>query len=217
MKSFIRMDNYVHENTPLLQKLKDQMIGFTPNEFLNCSIQIRSIHDHRNICFNCEYREILYAIESCINQTIHLNTLSKQTSFKENVFGKCVTIPTVYVQTHIDRFSFESFYKYFKYHFRNRIEKIEKSYLRTVSKEYIKDLIPIKENAFCDYFDVFYISSLPMELRKYIQSFLLCNYKSLAEVRVLFDRTPTPSLLPIVKKVGSLKTIADGDNDQIII
>ena len=197
MKSFIRIDENIHVNTTLLQQLKDKMIDFTPNEFLNCSIQIRSIHNHQDICFNCEYREILYTIESCINQTIHLKTLSKQTSFKESLYGKCVTIRSAYVQTHMDQFSFESFYKYFKYHFRNRIEKIEKSYLKLGCKEYMKDLNRIKENEFCDYFEILYISFLPMELRKYIQSFLLCNYKSLAKLRITFDRTPTPSPLPL--------------------
>ena len=91
-KDNITVYKYYNNNNPNLliqEKLRELLLPHVPKTMVY-ALSITSIHGDRDICFNCDARELLYAIQKCFNG---------YASYRENVYGKIVEVP-VEVEKH---------------------------------------------------------------------------------------------------------------------
>ena len=165
----------------IFQKLNPHLPSFG-NTF---GVIISIIHNNRDLCFNCFAREILYAIEECINVSLFSIFQSKILVFQENLWGKALNVPISKIKNHLDLISFEKFDSYFFRFYKQRILLLESHYLK-INKD-IQHLILQKDEAFNHYNIVFQLSILPFDIKKIIRKYLVCNYESLYKLRKEFD------------------------------
>jgi hypothetical protein len=78
---------------------------------------------------------------------------------------------------------------YFRYYFKQRIELLDSWALKNSLD--INILLKKKEEVFSNYEIVFYIETLPMEIKQHIRSYLLCNYDTLLEMRKDYEKWRT--------------------------
>ena len=160
------------QNLPIQEKLREKLLPYVPNTEIY-ALSISSIHGHRDICFNCEARELLYAIQQCFNG---------RASFKECIYGKALNIPIESIEKHEH---FSKLKLYFRHYFKKRIELLDSHFLK-LSIE-IKSIIKEKEDAFCNYDIVFYLKDIPMEMKQMIRTYLICSYETLTYIRDLYE------------------------------
>ena len=164
------------ENSPngkRIDSIRNDLGSYIPQHNI-FGIYLSSIHNHEKINFNCDAREILYAINACY---------SKKGEFRENIFGKALSIHVRYAEYPTD---FSKFELYFRYYFRKRLELVESWALKQSLD--ISMLIKKKQEVCCNYEIVFYIDKLPMEIKQMIRSYLLCNYDTLLELRQDYEK-----------------------------
>tara|TARA_A100001015_G_scaffold284708_1_gene351482 strand:- start:5133 stop:5696 length:564 start_codon:yes stop_codon:yes gene_type:complete len=178
----------VHSQNPyydlantIFQKLKPHF----PRCGEGFGVTIRIIHNDRHLCFNCFAREILYAIEECINISLFPIFQTKILVFQENLWGKALNVPISKIKNHLDLISFEKFDSYFFRFYKQRILLLESHYLK-INKD-IQHLIIQKDEAFNHYNIVFQLSILTFDIKKIIRKYLVCNYESLYKLRKEFD------------------------------
>lgn len=148
-------------------------------------ITMSIIHNDRDLCFNCFAREILYAIEECINMSLFPIFQSKILVFQENLWGKALNVSISKIENHLDLISFKKFNFYFFRFYKERILLLESHYLK--QNKDIHSIILQKDEAFNDYTIVFQLYDLPFDVKKIIRSYLVYNYKSLYTLRKRFD------------------------------
>ena len=168
---------YKHDDTccngELLESIRNRLGPYIPQSN-RYGLVLTSIHKHEEINFNCDARELLYAINACY---------LKKGEFRENVYSKALSIRVCYAKKHID---FSKLDLYFRYYFKQRIELLD-SWALKISLD-INTLLKKKEEVFCNYEMVFYIEKLPMEIKQQIRSYLLCNYDTLLELRDEYEK-----------------------------
>ena len=160
-------------NGKLLETIRKRLGTYIPQSN-TYGLVLTSIHNHEEINFNCDARELLYAINACY---------LKKGMFRENVYGKALSIPVSYAKNHMD---FSKLELYFRYYFKQRIELLD-SWALKISLD-INTLLKKKEEVFCNYEMVFYIEKIPMEIKQLIRSYLLCNYDTLLELRDDYEK-----------------------------
>mgnify|MGYP001410041287 CR=1 FL=1 len=160
------------QNLPIQEKLRELLLPHVPNTEIY-ALSISSIHGHRDICFNCEARELLYAIQQCFKGNA---------SFKECIYGKALNIPIESIEKHEH---FSRLKLYFRYYFKERIELLDSHFLKLSID--IKSIIKEKEDAFCNYDIVFYLKAIPMEMKLIIRTYLICSYETLTYIRALYE------------------------------
>ena len=104
--SIYRTPHGENVNLPIQEKLRDLLLPYVPKTEVY-ALSISSIHGHRDICFNCEARELLYAIQNCFNG---------YASFKECIYGKALNIPIESIEKHEH---FSKLKLYFRYYFKH--------------------------------------------------------------------------------------------------
>lgn len=92
-------------------------------EFKN--VEVRSIHNDRDICFNASNREELYSIQDCFTEK---NEGEMNSNFKENIFGKCLNIGKDIIPKVPP---FDNLIKFYIKNFIKRLEKIETRYTKS--------------------------------------------------------------------------------------
>ena len=172
IKTYNHRDGY-NPNGKIIEIIRNDLSCYIPQHNI-FGIYLSSIHNHEKINFNCDAREILYAINACY---------SKKGEFRENLFGKALSIPLRYAEYPTD---FSKFELYFRYYFRKRLELVESWALKQSLD--ISMLSKKKEEVCCNYEIVFYIDKLPMEIKQMIRSYLLCNYDTLLELRQDYEK-----------------------------
>lgn len=165
----------------IFQKLKSHF----PTCGEGFGITMSIIHNDTDVCFNCFAREILYAIQECINVSLFSIFQSKITVFQESLWGKALKVPISKIKNHLDLISFEKFDSYFFRFYKQRILLLESHYLK--QNKDIHSLILQKDEAFNHYTIVFQLPNLPFDVKKIIRSYLICNYESLYTLRKEFD------------------------------
>ena len=173
IKTYNHLDEY-SPNGKLIESIKNDLGPYIP-QHKEFGLILSSIHYDEKINFNCDAREILYAINACY---------SKKGEFRENIFGKALSIHVRYAPYPMD---FSKFELYFRYYFKQRIELLD-SWALKISLD-INMLLKKKEEVFSNYEIVFYIKRLPMEIKQYIRSYLLCSYDTLLELRKDYEIT----------------------------
>ena len=173
IKTYNHLDEY-SPNGKLIESIRNDLGPYIP-QHKEFGLILTSIHYDEEINFNCDAREILYAINACY---------SKHGNFRENVYGKALSIPVCYAKNHMD---FSKLELYFRYYFKQRIELLD-SWALKISLD-INMLLKKKEEVFSNYEIVFYIERLPMEIKQLIRSYLLCNYDTLLELRKDYEIT----------------------------
>tara|TARA_X000000950_G_scaffold267885_1_gene344783 strand:- start:87 stop:638 length:552 start_codon:yes stop_codon:yes gene_type:complete len=141
-------------------------------KLFNDSIRLTIIHNDKDLCFNSDHREILYAIKDCFPHPEEL-------IYSECILGKALytrleNVPTIP--------PFNNLKKYYLFHYKQRLELIDKflnSYPQIFDDHNV--LLKSKDNLYkttCSY-NAFYIC-LPRYILKYVFSFLLelCTSKS---------------------------------------
>ena len=162
----------MYKRDVIVEELREKLIPYVPKTKIY-ALCISSIHGNKDICFNCDARELLYAIQKCFKDVA---------SYRECIYGKCVNIPVHSIEKHTD---FSRLELYFRYYFKIRIDLLESHFLKLSID--IKSIIKEKEEAFCNYEIVFYIKNVPMELKKVIRSYLMCSYETLSHIRTLYE------------------------------
>ena len=162
----------VYKRCVIVEELREKLIPYVPKTKIY-ALYISSIHGNKAICFNCDARELLYAIQKCFKDVAF---------YRECIYGKCVNIPVHSIEKHTD---FSRLELYFRYYFKIRIDLLESHFLKLSID--IKSIIKEKEEAFCNYDIVFYIQNVPMELKKVIRSYLICSYETLSHIRTLYE------------------------------
>ena len=132
-------------NGQLLDSIRNRLGPLIPQSDIY-SLVLTSIHYDEKINFNCDAREILYAINACY---------SKKGEFRENLFGKALSIHVRYAEYPTD---FSKFELYFRYYFKKRLELVESWALKQSLD--ISMLLKKKEEVCCNYEIVFYICLL---------------------------------------------------------
>ena len=160
-------------NSKLINTIRKNLGPIIPQANIY-GLMISSIHKHKDICFNCHAREVLYAINACFDN---------KGEFREIIYGKSLSIPVTYA---IDGADYSKFELYFRYYFKRRIEYLD-GYLLKYNYN-IKHLSKKKEEAFCNYEIVFYIDKLPMVLKQLIRTYLICSYDTLVELRNIYEK-----------------------------
>lgn len=160
------------QNLPIQEKLREKLLPYVPNTEIY-ALSISSIHGHRDICFNCEARELLYAIQQCFNG---------HASFKECIYGKALNIPIESIEKHEH---FSKLKLYFRHYFKKRIELLDSHFLKLSID--IKSIIKKKEEAYRNYEIVFYLKDIPMEMKQMIRTYLICSYETLTYIRDLYE------------------------------
>ena len=74
---------------------------------------VSSTHADRNLCFNCGEREVLLALQKCF---------LFETTFKENMLGKALLIPTDHVPLHPP---LDGFMEYYRDEWHERLKMLE--------------------------------------------------------------------------------------------
>ena len=174
-KDNITVYKYYNNNNPNLliqEKLRELLLPHVPKTMVY-ALSISSIHGDRDICFNCDARELLYAIQKCFNG---------YASYRENVYGKIVEVPVCYIERNMD---FSKLKLYFRYYFKKRIELLESHFLKLSID--IKSIIKEKEEAYRNYEIVFYLKDIPMEIKQMIRTYLICSYETLTYIRDLYE------------------------------
>ena len=171
IKTYDHQDEY-SPNGKLIETIRNELGPYIP-QHKEFGLILTSIHYDEEINFNCDAREILYAINACY---------SKHGNFRENVYGKALSIPVCYAKNHMD---FSKLELYFRYYFKQRIELLD-SWALKISLD-INMLLKKKEEVFSNYEIVFYFKNIPFELKQYIRSYLVCTYESLTKLRILYD------------------------------
>jgi hypothetical protein len=161
-----------HQNLPIQEELRELLIPHVPKPKIY-ALSISSIHGDEDICFNCDARELLYAIQKCFKGNAR---------YRESIYGKCLNIPVHSIEKHTD---FSRLELYFRYYFKIRIELLESHFLKLSID--IKSIIKEKEEAFCNYDIVFYLKDIPMELKQIIRTYLICSYETLTHIRILYE------------------------------
>ena len=174
-------NTHYHLANSIFQKLK----LYFPTCGEGFGVTIRIIHNDRDLCFNCFAREILYAIEECINVSLFPIFQTKILVFQENLWGKALNVPISKIKNHLHLISFEKFDSYFFRFYKQRILLLESHYLK--QNKDIHSLILQKNEAFNHYTIVFQLPNLPFDVKKIIRSYLICNYESLYTLRKGFD------------------------------
>ena len=160
-------------NANLIKTIRKNLGSIIPQDNIYGLI-ISSIHYDEDICFNCHARELLYAINACFYNKGY---------FRENKFGKSLSIPLTYA---IDGADYSKFELYFRYYFKKRLELVDSWALKQSLD--ISMLSKKKQEVCCNYEIVFYIDKLPMEIKQIIRSYLLCNYDTLLELREHYEK-----------------------------
>ena len=94
------------DKNELLQNYRNKINKIICNTDLE--VDVRITHGDTNICFNCNQREILYAIQSCLRKNDYLFS-----SIRENVFGIALLVPINDIRIDtlcLDRFFVGSFF-----------------------------------------------------------------------------------------------------------
>ena len=182
MKDFIILQNENERgiNNDIILSYYEKLKNIIPKhcESILC---IHSIRNHTEIAFNCNPREILYAIQACFNGGID-KVYYDTSTFKENLYGKVVTIKRENATKDVD---FSKFFLYYKYYFKKRIELIERHFVRY--SIYYSDILEEKNNIINDYITIYYIKELPYDIKKYIHEFLNSTIKTLFYLRSLYQ------------------------------
>ena len=172
IKTYDNQDEY-SPNGKRIDSIRNDLGPYIPQD-KGFGLILSSIHYDEKINFNCDAREILYAINACY---------SKKGEFRENIFGKALSIHVRYTEYPTD---FSKFELYFRYYFKKRLELVESWALKQSLD--ISMLIKKKQEVCCNYEIVFYIDKLPMEIKQMIRSYLLCNYDTLLELRQDYEK-----------------------------
>lgn len=170
--SIYRTPHGENVNLPIQEKLRDLLLPYVPKTEVY-ALSISSIHGHRDICFNCEARELLYAIQNCFNG---------YASFKECIYGKALNIPIESIEKHEH---FSKLKLYFRYYFKERIELLDSHFLKLSID--ITSLKKEKEEACRNYEIVFYLKNVPFELKQIIRTYLVCSYETLTHIRNIYE------------------------------
>lgn len=150
---------------------------------------ISYIHNNRDICFNSDAREILYAIQDSFIENNHKNLLV--ISFKECIYGKALVVRKDTIQKVPD---FNNLIKYYKTHYFNRLNLLEESFRKKSIN--FNDLI-IEKNLLIsnEILDVskdnpYYILhklKIPDVTIKIIFSYLIFDYQSYINLRRKYE------------------------------
>ena len=178
----------VHSQNPYYDLANDifqKLNPYLPTFGKTFGVTISIIHNKKFLCFNCFAREILYAIEECINVSLFSIFQSKILIFQESLWSKALNVPISKIKNYLHLISFEKFYSYFFRFYKHRILLLESHYLK-INKN-IQHLIIQKDEAFNHYNIVFQLSILPFDIKKIIRKYLVCNYESLYKLRKEFD------------------------------
>ena len=135
-------------------------------------IIIRSIHRDRDICFNSEFREILYALESYFIQRNKDKTYLEYPKYSENIIGKALSINIHSIPLDPD---FTEIFKLFKTHFITRILLLEENFNKRNIKYDL--LLKYRRNNLKSYY-AFRNLNIPDILEKYIHEFLNPSFKT---------------------------------------
>lgn len=131
-------------------------------------IIIRSIHSDRDICFNSQCREILYALQS------YFRKHNKIANYSENIFGKCLYINVSDIPLNPD---FKEIFELYKINFKNRIFDIKNKYKNNTNfKKYI-----INNNL--RYYYSFKNVNLPDTIINYIHKYLKPTFETYINYR----------------------------------
>lgn len=161
-------------------------------------VEARIVHDERDLCFNSDQREILYAIEDCFGE----HALSQ---YKESAWGKslCINMRDVPLNP-----PFENIMQKYEKHFLDRLTLIDISIEQKKQKhigklnldsvksivlllpERIKDLKKRKKQIYKTNFayNVFYITGLPGDILNNIFGYLsVVNYEKSNKLRKAYE------------------------------
>jgi len=151
-------------------------------------VSVSSIHNHKDICFNSNFRETLYAIRDCFE----LNNAS----FSECAYGKAVCIPVTQIPRTPD---FSNFNKYYKYYYEERllllVEDIPNKIIKYDIKAYedimnkdLSEAIIAKNISLRNYHIVKHLPQLPTDVNEVIRSYLIYGINDYTTVRDKFEQ-----------------------------
>ena len=129
-------------------------------------ILVTLIHQDRDVCFNSNYREILYAIQDCFS------FLKVETRYSECIFNKalCLPIDHAYVVP-----SFNKILDYYERHYLLRLNLLDKFFEKSIIDKVVlhENLKRSKKTIYINTFayNSFYIV-LPKYILKHVFSFL---------------------------------------------
>ena len=142
------------------------------------NVVVRVIHESRNICFNSQTREILYAIEESIRQ----NNKNPFIYFKETIFGKAIVVLAENLNT---KNVFNDLVFLFIKYYLNRLQLIEKYYDNNYI--YFNDLYYKKTQLVMIYNDLIELK-LPDSITNTILSYLNFNYSNFMKLRDEYEK-----------------------------
>ena len=87
-------------NAKLIKTIRKNLGPIIPQANIY-GLMITSIHKHKDICFNCHARELLYAINVCFNN---------KGEFREIIYSKSLSIPVKYAHGGADYSKFELYF-----------------------------------------------------------------------------------------------------------
>tara|TARA_Y100000992_G_scaffold298104_1_gene262730 strand:+ start:883 stop:1449 length:567 start_codon:yes stop_codon:yes gene_type:complete len=147
---------------------------------------VRSIHRDKDINFNSDHREILYAIQDCFTES---NNYKINSCYRECLYGKALQISREIIPKIPP---FKNIIKYYIKHFKNRINLIDSSYIIKGIK--YDDLEEYKSYVYSNVFykNKYYIiiksNLLPNEILKNILSYLkYFNFKLFLKLREKYE------------------------------
>lgn len=179
------MSIIIDSENSIVSIIKDKLTPFYHVYGTGYDIFINSIHNNVDICFRGYAREILHAIEECIYHSFFPIYKTRVTFFRESIFGKTIEIPLRIIEKNIQHLSFSLFDHSFRIFYKKRFLILESYYFKHNIN--IHHLVLKRKESFKNYFIVFYIHSLPFDIKKMIRHFLIYNYKSLYFLRKLYD------------------------------
>lgn len=156
------------------KNVKENNVKLYGYDVMKIPIYVRLIHYERDMCFNCDHREILYAIRDCFD--------SPHTVYKESYYGKALNIPIMNIPSIPP---FKNILYYYHKHFLDRLSLIDifiNDKLNMDSVKAILLLVPERLKVFgaekkalyksTFAYNAFYITNLPGDILKNIYSYL---------------------------------------------
>jgi hypothetical protein len=142
------------------------------------NVVVRVIHKNKDICFNSNMREILYAIE----ESIKYNNRKPFLYYKETIFGKAIVVNAESIST---KSVFNDLIFLFIKYYLHRLEMIEKYY--DSNYIYFNDLYYKKTQLTMIYNNLIELE-LPNSVNIIILSYLNFNYSNYIKLRDEYEK-----------------------------